>query len=76
MILLPCTLLPHVFYSHGCNKFIHARTFFTLADAIAPTFTLITKVWPCANRAMVTNNLTVITEIRANQNCDDRVFPV
>ena len=24
--------LAHVFYSHGCNKFLHARTFFTLAD--------------------------------------------
>ena len=22
----------YVFYSHGCNVFIHARTFFTLAD--------------------------------------------
>ena len=22
----------YVFYSHGCNKFLHARTFFTLAD--------------------------------------------
>ena len=24
----------YVFYSHGCNKFLHARTFFTLADTI------------------------------------------
>ena len=23
---------PYVFYSHGCNKFLHARTFFTLTD--------------------------------------------
>ena len=22
----------HVFYSHGCNKFQHARTFFALTD--------------------------------------------
>ena len=39
----------HVFYSHGWNKFLHARMFFTLADTIAPIFTVITKVWPCAN---------------------------
>ena len=36
----------HVFYSHGCNKFLHAITFFTLADKIAPIFTLITKFGP------------------------------
>ena len=24
--------LSYVFYFHGCNKFLHARTFFTLAD--------------------------------------------
>ena len=46
----------YVFYSHGCNKFLHARTFFTLDDTITPIFTVITEVWPCANRAMVTNN--------------------
>ena len=43
-------------YSHGSNKFLHARTFFTLTDMIAPIFTLLTEVWPHANQAMVTNN--------------------
>ena len=43
----------HVFYSHGCNKFLHARAFFTLADTIAPIFTMITDTWPHANRALV-----------------------
>ena len=50
----------HIFYSHGCNKFPHAVTFFTLTDKIAQIFTVITKVWPSANWAVVTNNLTVI----------------
>ena len=40
----------------GAINFLHARTFFTLADMIAPIFTVQTKVWPRANRAMVTNN--------------------
>ena len=46
----------YVFYSHGCNKFLHARTFFTLANTIAQIFKVLSKVWPCANRARVTNN--------------------
>ena len=29
----------------------------------APNFTLITEVWPHANQAVVTNNLTVIIEV-------------
>ena len=50
--------------SHGCNKFLHARLFFTLADMITPIFTVITKVWPRANRAVVTNNnSTVIIKV-------------
>ena len=58
----------YVFYSNGCNVFIHARTYFTLADTIlypwqAPIFTVITEVWPRANQAMVTNNLIVIIEV-------------
>ena len=67
----------YVFYSHGCNKFLHARTFFTLAaDTIAPILTVLTEVWPRANRAMVINNLTVLTEVSANRNCANRRFPV
>ena len=54
-----CTLA-HVFYSHGCNKFLHARIFSTLAGTIATIFSLISEVWPLANWAVVTNNLTVI----------------
>ena len=46
----------YIFYSHWCKKFLLARTFFTLADTIAPIFTVLTKVWPRANRATVTNN--------------------
>ena len=36
----------YVLYSHGCNKFLHTRTFFTLADTITPIFTVLTEVWP------------------------------
>ena len=28
----------YIFYSHECNKLLHARTFFTLAYMIAPIF--------------------------------------
>ena len=38
------------------DKFLDARTFFTLADTVSPTFTVLTEVWPHANRPMVTNN--------------------
>ena len=66
----------YVFYSHGCNKFLNAITFFTLTDTIAPIFTVITEVWRRANRAVVTNNSTVITKVRANQNRVNLGFPV
>ena len=66
----------YVFYSHGCNKFLHSRTIFTLADTIAPIFTMLTDVWPRANRAMVANNWTVLTEVRANRNRVNWGFPV
>ena len=36
----------YIFYSCECNKFLHARTFFTLADTIAPIFTMIPKFGP------------------------------
>ena len=57
----------YVFYSHGCNVFIRKSIF--LHSLIwsyplwAPIFTVITKVWPYANRAVVTNNLTLIIEV-------------
>ena len=66
----------YVFYSHGCNKFLLARTFFTLSDTTAPIITVLAKVLPRANRAMVTNNQSVLTEVCANQNCVNRGFPV
>ena len=53
----------YILYSHGCNKFLYARTFFTLADTIALIFTVIMEVWPRANRAVVTNNSPVIIEV-------------
>ena len=48
--------------------YLHARTFCTYSDTIlyplrAPMFTVITEVWPRANRAVVRNNLTVIIEV-------------
>ena len=43
---------------------------------IAKNFTMITEVWPRASQAMVTNNSTVITEVRANRNRVNQVFPV
>ena len=42
------------------TEFSSAWRIFTLQ---APIFTLITKVWPPANQAVVTNNLTVIIEV-------------
>ena len=42
----------------------------------APVYTVLTKVWPRANRAVVTNNWTVLTEVRANRNRVNRGFPV
>ena len=48
--------------------YLHARTFCTLSDMIlcslrASIFTVITEVYLRANRAVVTNNLTVIIEV-------------
>ena len=54
-----CTI-SYIFYSHGCNKFLNVRTFFTLTDTITPIFTVITEVWQHANWAGVTNNSTMI----------------
>ena len=45
------------------HKSLHVRTFFTLADTIGAIFTEITEDWPCANRAVVTNNSTVIIKV-------------
>ena len=70
------TRCSYVIYSHGCNVFIHARTFFTLADTITPIFTVVTEVWPRANRAMVTNNFTVIIKITSNRSRVNRVVSV
>ena len=46
-----------------CAKIFYMQEhFFTLTDTIPPIFSVITKVWPHANRAVVTNNSTVIIE--------------
>ena len=46
---IPLYTRSYVFYCHGCNKVLHARKFFTLADTILPIFTMLTEVWPHAN---------------------------
>ena len=46
----------YVFYPHGCNKFLYARTFFTFTDTIHTNFYHDNQVWPHAIWAMVTNN--------------------
>ena len=48
--------------------YLHARKFCTLSDTFlcplrATIFTVINEVWPRANWAVVTNNLTVIIEV-------------
>ena len=68
MILLPCALTHMSSIPMGGMYLYMQEHFFTLADAIlyplrVPIFTLITEVWPCANRAMVTNNSTLIIEV-------------
>ena len=62
-----CTLAHTTSIPMGA-MYLHARTFCTLSDMIlfllrAPIFTVITEVWPRANWAMVTNNLTMIIEV-------------
>ena len=42
IVLYTCSYMSYIYvlyvlYSHGCNKFLHARTFFTLADTIDHT---------------------------------------
>ena len=40
------------------------------------SITMLTEVWPCANQTLVTNNLTVLTEVRAKRNSVNQGFPV
>ena len=59
---------PHITSIPVGVMYLHAGTFCTLSDTIlyplrAPIFTVITEVWVRANRAVVTNNLTVIIEV-------------
>ena len=83
IILLPCTLTHTSSILMGAinfymqEHFLHSlltrsRQFLP----IAPILTMLTKVWPRANWAMVTNNLTVLTKVSANQNHANREFPV
>ena len=57
---LQCTLAHTSSIPMGAINFYMQEHFFTLTDTIPPIFTVITEVWPYANRAVVTNNLTVI----------------
>ena len=56
MILLPCTLARTSSIPMDAINFYMRQHFFTLADTIAPIFTVLTEAWPHAYRAMVTNN--------------------
>ena len=76
IILLPCTLAHTSSIPMGAINFYMQEHFFTLADVITPIFTMLTKVWPRANRAMVKNDSTVLTEVCANQNRVNRGFPI
>ena len=59
-MVVPCTVAHTSTIPMGA---IHARTLFTLADTITPMFTVITEVWPRANRAVATNNSPVIIKV-------------
>ena len=73
MILLPCTLADTSSIPMGAINFYMQEHFLHLLLIeshqfllIAPILTVLTEVWPHANRAMVTNNSTVLTEVSAN----------
>ena len=73
MILLPCTLAHMSSIPMGARNFYMKEHFLHLLPLrshqflpIAPILTVLTKVGPRANRAMVTNNLTVLTEVSTN----------
>ena len=83
MILLPCTLAHTSSIPMGAiNFYIQEHFLHSLLIQlhqflpIAPILTVLTEVWPRANRAMVTNNLTVLTKVSANRNHANRGFPV
>ena len=68
MILLPCTFTHMFSIPMGAMYLNMQERFFTLTDTILYSlwiliFTVITEVWPRANRAAVTNNSTVIIEV-------------
>ena len=75
MILLPCTLADMSSIPLGAiNFYIQEHFLHSLLIRshqfllIAPILTVLTKVWPRPNQAMVTNNLTVLTEVSASRN--------
>ena len=66
MILLPCTLTQTSSIHMGAiNLYLQEHFLHSLIrpDLITPIFTVITKVWPRANQAVVTNNSTMIIEV-------------
>ena len=73
----------YVFYSIGAkNLYMQEHFLHSLLIRphqflpIAPILTMLTEVWPHANRAMVTKNSTVLTEVSANRNRANWGFPV
>ena len=68
LILLPCTLAYTFSIPIGAMYIYTCKNVFILTDMIlyplpAPIFTMITEVWPHANWAVVTTNLTVIINV-------------
>ena len=78
MILLLCTLTDTSSIPMGAINFYMKEHFLPSllirSHTIAPILTMLTEVWPRANRAMVTNNSTVLTEVSANQNGANRAM--
>ena len=63
-----CTLSHTSFIPMSAMYLYMLECFFTLAETIlyplrAPIFTMRTKVWPCANHAVVTNILTMTIKV-------------
>ena len=61
-----CTLAYMTFIPLGAMYFMQELSVFSdtiLYRLWAPVFTVITEVWPSANRAVVTNNLTFKIEV-------------
>ena len=63
-----CSELAHMTSITVGAMYLHAKMFCTLSDTIlyplqVPNFTVIIEVWPRVNRALVTNNSTMMIEV-------------